>query len=225
MERRQFIQQVAGTALVSATALSGSRLLGANDRVNIGLIGCGGRGRSDAALLRRFPDVNVVAVCDVYTPHAEAAQAWAGSGCRAYGDFRRLLEQRDIDAVLVATPDHWHAAITVLACQAGKDVYVEKPLAHTIRRGTENGGGGAPLQPRRADRHAAPVRPSLPPGGGDRPERTNRTRALCARVELPQYVSGRDRPGGRFRTRLRGSTGTSTSAPLPRFLSTRTAFW
>ena len=66
MERRQFIQQVAGTALVSATALSGSRILGANDRVNIGLIGCGGRGRSDAELLRRLPDVNVVAVCDVY---------------------------------------------------------------------------------------------------------------------------------------------------------------
>ena len=135
MERRQFIQQVAGTALVSAKALSGSRALGANDRVNIALIGCGGRGRSDAALLRPLSDVQVVAVCDVYTPHAEAAQAWAGSGCRAYGDFRKLLEQRDIDAVLVATPDHWHAAITVLACQAGKDVYVEKPLAHTIGEG------------------------------------------------------------------------------------------
>ena len=79
--------------------------------------------------------MNVVAVCDVYEPHAEAAKAWAGSECRSYGDFRRLLEQRDVDAVLVATPDHWHAAITVLACQAGKDVYVEKPLAHTIREG------------------------------------------------------------------------------------------
>ena len=135
MERRQFIQQVAGTALASATALSGARILGANDRVNVGLIGCGGRGRGDANLLRQVSGVNVVAVCDVYEPHAEAAKAWAGSGCRSYGDFRKLLEQRDVDAVLVATPDHWHAAITVLACQAGKDVYVEKPLGHTIREG------------------------------------------------------------------------------------------
>ena len=135
MERRQFIQHVAGTALVSAAALSGPGILGANDRVNVGLIGCGGRGRTDADLLRRIANVNVVAVCDVYQPHADAAQTWAGSGCRSYGDFRKVLEQRDVDAVLVATPDHWHAAITVLACQAGKDVYVEKPLAHSIREG------------------------------------------------------------------------------------------
>jgi predicted dehydrogenase len=135
MERRRFIQQVAGTALVSATALSGTRILGANNRVNIGLIGCGGRGRLDASLVRKSSDVNVTAVCDLYAPHAEAAKAWASSGCRSYGDFRRVLEQRDVDAVLVATPDHWHAAVTVLACQAGKDVYVEKPLTYTIGEG------------------------------------------------------------------------------------------
>ncbi|HEY6291871.1 MAG TPA: Gfo/Idh/MocA family oxidoreductase [Terriglobia bacterium] len=135
MERRQFIQQVASTAVASAAAFSGSRILGANNRVNVGLIGCGGRGRADADLLRQVPDVNIVAVCDVYEPHAEAAKAWAGTGCRSYSDFRRLLGQPDVDAVLVATPDHWHAAITVLACQAGKDVYVEKPLAHSIREG------------------------------------------------------------------------------------------
>jgi predicted dehydrogenase len=135
MQRRQFMQQVAGSALASASALAGTGSVGANERVNVGLIGCGGRGRADALFLRQVPDVNVLAVCDVYTPHAEAAKAWAGPACRSYGDFRRLLEQRDIDAVLVATPDHWHAAITVLACQAGKDVYVEKPLAHTIREG------------------------------------------------------------------------------------------
>ena len=74
-------------------------------------------------------------VCDVYEPHAAAAKAWAGTGCQSYGDFRRLLEQKEIDAVLVATPDHWHATIAVLACQAGKDAYVEKPLAHSIREG------------------------------------------------------------------------------------------
>jgi predicted dehydrogenase len=135
MERRQFIQGAAGTALVSAVPFSARKILGANDRVNVALVGCGGRGREDAGLLRQIPNVNIVAVCDVYEPHAAAAKAWAGTGCQSYGDFRRLLEQKEIDAVLVATPDHWHAGVTVLACQAGKDVYVEKPLAHSIREG------------------------------------------------------------------------------------------
>ncbi len=135
MERRQFIQGAAGTALASVAARSGTGVLGANDRVNVALIGCGGRGRSDAGLLHQIPGVNIVAVCDVYHPHAAAAQAQAGNGCQTYSDFRRLLEQKNVDAVLIATPDHWHAAIAVLACQAGKDVYVEKPLAHGIPEG------------------------------------------------------------------------------------------
>ena len=133
MQRRQFIQKASGTALVSAAAFS--RILGANDRLNVALIGCGERGRLDADLLRQVPGVSIVAVCDVYRPHAAAAKTWAGTGCQSYSDFRKLLEQKEIDAVLVATPDHWHAAITVLACQAGKDVYVEKPLAHSVCEG------------------------------------------------------------------------------------------
>jgi predicted dehydrogenase len=135
MKRRRFIQGTAGTALASVAALSGARILGANDRINVGLIGCGGRGLSDAGLVRQIPGVNVVAVCDVYESHAAAARSRAGTGCRAFSDFRKLLEQKNVDAVLIATPDHWHAAITVLACQAGKDVYVEKPLAHSIHEG------------------------------------------------------------------------------------------
>jgi len=135
MKRRRFIQGAAGTALASVAALSGDGIRAANDRVNVALIGCGGRGLSDAGLLRQISDVNIVAVCDVYEPHAAAAKVWAGTACQAYSDFRRLLEQKNIDAVLIATPDHWHAAITVLACEAGKDVYVEKPLAHSIREG------------------------------------------------------------------------------------------
>ena len=133
MQRRQFIQKASGTALVSAAAFS--RILGANDRLNVALIGCGERGRLDADLLRQVPGVSIVAVCDVYQAHAAAAKTWSGTGCQSYSDFRKLLEQKEIDAVLVATPDHWHAAITVLACQAGKDVYVEKPLAHSVCEG------------------------------------------------------------------------------------------
>lgn len=128
--------QVAGSAAVaSAGVLPGGRILGANDRVNVALVGCGGRGRYDANLMRQVPGVDFIAVCDVYEPHAAAAKEWAGPRAQSYGDFRKLLERHDLDAVLVATPDHWHSAITVLACQAGKDVYVEKPLAHTIGGG------------------------------------------------------------------------------------------
>jgi predicted dehydrogenase len=85
--------------------------------------------------MREAEGVEFGATADVYLPNAERARDWAGPRAQAYQDFRRLLERKDIDAVLVATPDHWHAAATVLACQAGKDVYVEKPLAHNVREG------------------------------------------------------------------------------------------
>src|SRR5260370_15018118 len=118
-----------------AAALAAQVALGANDKVVVGLIGCGGRGRYVARRMRETAGGEFGAVCDVHQPRAASAREWAGSQARAYGDFRRLLEQKDIDAVLVATPDHWHAAVTILACQAGKDVYVEKPLAHNVRDG------------------------------------------------------------------------------------------
>ena len=136
MKRRQFMERVVSTAAIaSARALLVGKILGANDRVNVGLIGSGGRGRLVAGLMRQVENVAFTAVADVYAPHADEARAWAGPGCRSYYDFRKLLEQKDVDAVLVATPDHWHALAAVLACQAGKDVYVEKPLAHTVREG------------------------------------------------------------------------------------------
>jgi predicted dehydrogenase len=136
MQRRQFIRQVVGTsAVASLTAVSAGRVLGANDRVNVGLIGCGTRGTAVARLMAQVPGVAFVAVCDVYEPNAARAKEWAGAGCDSHGDFRKVLDRKDVDAVLVAPPDHWHAIPTVLACQAGKDVYVEKPLAHNIREG------------------------------------------------------------------------------------------
>jgi predicted dehydrogenase len=136
MKRRQFIKRMAqATAVVSASALSARRVLGANEQVRVGLIGCGGRGMFDAKLMRDAPNVEFVAVCDLYPTHLARAKEWAGSSAKEYNDFRRLLEQKDIDAVLIATPDHWHAIPTVLACQAGKDVYVEKPLGHNVREG------------------------------------------------------------------------------------------
>ncbi len=109
--------------------------MGANDRVNVGLIGCGGRGRYVAKLMRESSGCAFVAVADVYQKNADAAKEWAGSDAKSFGDFRKLLELKDVDAVMVSTPDHWHAIPTIMACQAGKDVYVEKPVSLTIHEG------------------------------------------------------------------------------------------
>ncbi|HET8547495.1 MAG TPA: Gfo/Idh/MocA family oxidoreductase [Bryobacteraceae bacterium] len=106
-----------------------------SDRIRVGVIGCGGMGRMDLADFRRQPDVDIAAVCDVFQPNTERAREAAGGKAEAYSDFRRVLDRRDIDAVVIATPDHWHALMTVLACDAGKDVYVEKPVSHNVREG------------------------------------------------------------------------------------------
>lgn len=133
MRRRTFLASVAAGAATSA--VSYGRVLGSNNRVRVGLIGCGVRGRYVAERMAAAPDVQFVVACDVYDANAGRARDWAGEGCAAESDFRRVLDQADVDAVLVATPDHWHAIPTVLACAAGKDVYVEKPLAHSIGEG------------------------------------------------------------------------------------------
>ncbi|MBI1764404.1 MAG: Gfo/Idh/MocA family oxidoreductase [Acidobacteria bacterium] len=138
MKRREFIRQSMQSATtVALTAASYQRILGANDRVRLALIGCGGRGSEVASHMRKVPGAEYVAVCDVYAPNVAQAKTLLNPAATGFGDFRRVLESKDIDAVHVATPDHWHAAITVLACRAGKDVYVEKPLALTIRQGRQ----------------------------------------------------------------------------------------
>jgi predicted dehydrogenase len=129
MQRRQFIGAAA------ASALSVGKVLGANERVRVGLIGCGGRGTFVAQEMAKVPNVEFVAACDVYEPNAAAAREWFGPACRTHGDFREVLDRKDVDVVLIATPDHWHAIPTMLACAVGKDVYVEKPLAHNVREG------------------------------------------------------------------------------------------
>lgn len=133
MQRRSFLKTVTATAALAAgsSAHGGS----ANDRVRVGLIGCGVRGRFVAGHMRNVANVEMAAVCDVYEKNLLTTQQWAGSKCLAFSDFRHVLDRSDIDAVIVATPDHWHAIPTVLACQAGKDVYVEKPVGHNIAEG------------------------------------------------------------------------------------------
>lgn len=129
MERRHLLTATA------VAAASYRRILGAGDRVAVGIIGTGNRGSQVWAQALAQPDVDPVAVCDVYEPHLEAALSAAKGRTKAYRDFRKLLEHSPMDAVLIATPDHWHAIQTIRACAAGLDVYVEKPLSLTVDEG------------------------------------------------------------------------------------------
>src|SRR5499426_4786573 len=134
IERRDFIKR--GVATVGAAAAAGANIRGANDRVRVGVIGPGRQGRGVMKTFMRNADAQIVALCDVFQPHIDFAIKDAMlEGVDTYRDFRRMLDRKDIDAVIVASPDHWHALQTVMACQAGKDVYVEKPLAKTIDEG------------------------------------------------------------------------------------------
>src|SRR4051794_13840769 len=144
--RRTFLKTsaagAAGGVLATAVpraAASQDRTAGANARVRVALIGCGGQGTSDLRNALRL-GAQVVALCDVDDEQtAKAAQRvltdFSQTPDLKTRDFRRVLDRQDVDAVIVGTPDHWHALPTVLACQAGKDVYVEKPLALTIGEG------------------------------------------------------------------------------------------
>ena len=137
LNRRRFLGAMGlGLALptfVPDRALGGPQGRPASERVVAALIGCGGRGMALLSI-HDDPGCRIAAVCDVDRQRMAAAQKRIGR-CDAYQDLRRVLDRPDIDAVLIGTPDHWHAAITVMACEAGKDVYCEKPLARTIDEG------------------------------------------------------------------------------------------
>ena len=133
MHRRSFL----GAA---AAGLAATRArVAAADKVNVGMIGVGGRGRGLLGVYASLPDVNVTHLCDADQASLERAdQVIAKAGARkpqTTNDMRHLLDDKEVDAVVVATPDHWHAPAAILACDAGKDVYVEKPASHNIREG------------------------------------------------------------------------------------------
>ncbi len=138
--RRTFLKQAAAAAVIPMTAASQSRIAGANRRIRVGLIGCGGMGGGDLRDFLRVGNTECVALCDVDDTQTAKMKEMVGKGFNQTPalltrDFRRLIEQKDIDAVIVATPDHWHAIPTIMACQAEKDVYVEKPLSLSIGEG------------------------------------------------------------------------------------------
>jgi predicted dehydrogenase len=109
--------------------------LGANDRVQVGFIGYGLIGSQHVRDFKNQADADLAAMSDVYQPRLEQGVAACGGRAKSYGDFRKLLDDKEIQAVVVSTPDHWHALMTIMACAAGKDVYVEKPVGLFIREG------------------------------------------------------------------------------------------
>ncbi len=127
---------VSAGAVASFDAKSYAAISGANDRIRLGVIGIGNMAGTHLRNVVGEPDVDVVALCDVYRPHLDNAAGRAPSAA-TYRDFRRVLDREDVDAVIVGTPDHWHAPITVMACRSGKDVYVEKPSSRTVSEGRE----------------------------------------------------------------------------------------
>ncbi len=149
LTRRRFLKGAlagaAGLAFTPARRASAARV-GPNDTVRLALIGCGGMGRAHAYSLAFQDGCELAAICDVHTGRYEEVvknvttiyteqRGMKNRKPRGFQDFRRVLDRHDIDAVFLATPDHWHAIMTIMACQAGKDVYVEKPASTTVQEG------------------------------------------------------------------------------------------
>ncbi len=141
VDRRKFLQVSSGVALGAglgigcaatgrrpARAARSPRKISPGEKIVLGFIGVAGQGGALMDEFARHKDVEIAAVCDVYQPTLDAAVQRSGGKAKPYRDFRDLLDRSDIDAVVIATPPHWHALITVLACEAGKDVYCEKPM-------------------------------------------------------------------------------------------------
>ncbi len=159
ISRREFIARsgmvTAGATLgMNALSAQGLKKVGANDKIRMGFIGIGNRGSQLMNLFMANPEVQVAGLCDVYEPYATRDLSSVhprylelgkvpkmgeqfGPEVKRYSDFRKLLEQKDMDAVCIATPDHWHTIQAIQAMEAGFDVYVEKPLTITIKEGRE----------------------------------------------------------------------------------------
>ena len=127
--RRTFLKTAA------LTAASQSRILGANDRIRVAGLGTGGRAQYLMRVAAQQPGVEIVSVCDVYEPRRAEAKEKIAPAAAAEVDYRRVLERKDVDAVIIGSPDHWHVPMTIDAVRAGKDVYVEKPLTKTVEEG------------------------------------------------------------------------------------------
>src|SRR5436190_13072197 len=141
--RRDFLKTAARTT-ASASAIGGitfltrpERVFGANDRVRVAVCGLKSRGKDHLDAFSRVPNVEIAALCDVDGTVLDRRRGEVGGSPRTFTDVRRLLEDQSIDAISIATPNHWHALMAIWACQAGKDVYLEKPCSHNLWEGRQ----------------------------------------------------------------------------------------
>src|SRR5260370_16572235 len=134
---RAFNKALGGAAvcmLASAGPIART-VLWANERIGVGLIGAGGMGQFDLKDFLRSGQVDAIAIADPFVPNLDRALELTDGKAKGHKDFRAILDNKDIQAVIIATPDHWHAIPMIMACEAGKDIYVEKPLSHTLAEG------------------------------------------------------------------------------------------
>src|SRR5262245_31402202 len=133
MNRRYFLK-----SSIAAAALS-KKLVAASDKVNIAIVGVRGQGKNLTRMFASLPDVNIPYLCDVdqnvFAPAAKIVEEQKSAKPQLIGDIRKALDDKNVDAIVIATPDHWHGPATLLACAAGKDVYVEKPCSHNLKEG------------------------------------------------------------------------------------------
>ena len=140
MHRRQFIRSGSALGVSLAMTQPWDRILGANDDIRVGVVGFRSRGKSHITGFGNLPGVRLTALCDVDLEVLEQGvekYSQPGQKLKAYSDYRRMLEDKDIDLISIATPNHTHALISVAAIQAGKDVYVEKPVSHNPWEGQQ----------------------------------------------------------------------------------------
>ena len=155
IQRRTLVKAAAAAAPATAFA-AGSSVIGANDRIHAAVLGVNGRGQSHMYGLQPIKNVDVTTFVD---PDLEIARKRAGEFEQKHGhrpnvvqDLREVIEDKDIDVITIATPNHWHTLASIWACQAGKDVYVEKPATHTFNEGFEPDRGRQEIQPHRPAR-------------------------------------------------------------------------
>jgi len=155
LTRRTFTTTAASA--LALTAVSAARVYGANDKIRLGFIGVGNRGSQLLDAFVQLPDIQVAAVCDIFKPYLDRADKRFAGKATTYTDFRKLIESKEIDAVVVATPDHWHALQTIAACRAGKDVYCEKPAVDHDSRRPAHGRSGPRNRTNCAGRYASAI--------------------------------------------------------------------
>ena len=140
LTRRAFLEQAATVTAIgfaaphfaAATEPASQPSPGPNSRIHLGIIGCGNFGRANLAACASQPDVVVTAACDVWDAHRDSVVQQFKDTCKGYRDFREMLSKKDLDAVIIATPPHWHTLLAIAACEAGKDIYLQKPMTRHL---------------------------------------------------------------------------------------------